>query len=368
MTQDTKLIAGVAAVVIIGAAGIAFLASKSVERDAMHNGGEVKPAAQVAEAVTPASYDRGRSSEVALGFDSGDAGEFAATPMEPKAGDKGKTFTVEAGVDYIARGLESWNARDHEKAAAYFDAAADEGPERAWTHYILALSRWKSGDADGAVVAMERSVAIDGTSVKTFVNLSRIQNDRGAYDAALEAARSALTIDSEDAGALFLEGRSLRNLDRRGEALVSLEGSVEIDPDNGYSRNLLGLTLLEMDRETEAVEHLEIATELAPGAPYIHNNLGMVYERCGDRFQAMHAYHAAAELEGEYGKGAANLARLDPRGNFEPSTFIALKDEVEPEAIVNVSIEEPEPADPSEVASTNIDTDIAVLDVEESGI
>ncbi len=304
MTHDTKTIAVIATFVVAGAVGLAMLASRSAQDDAAR-----------ARAAAPSVLET-RAQPASMPLDSTDTLVLDPAPPEvPAAEPTEGAFVLEPGVDPVARGLEHWNGHEYAEAAAYFRAATIDRPEDAWTHYVLALSLWKSGELAEADTTMQRAAELDPTSIQTFVNLSRIRNDRGEYDAALEAARAALALDGGSAKAAFLEGRSLRNLGRREEARAALETSVAADPGDGYAQNLLGLTLLELDRETEAVAVLQRAAELVPDVAYVRNNLGMAYERCGRRSDAVAAYREAVRLAGD-SRAAANLARLDPDGTL----------------------------------------------------
>ena len=207
MKEDTKILLSVAGFVVAGAIGIAVVGALSLDgqRDTDAVAVTTSPERVEVDPVTftapVPSYDvpgsRITAAETIPSADV-DAGVVGEQPFE-----------VQPGEDYVTRGLETYHAREFDKAAAYFSAAADERPGRAWTHYMLALSLWKSGSLDDAVVEMERSAEIDGGSVKTFVNLARIQNDRGDFEAALDAAGVAVADDPDSAEALFLEGRSL---------------------------------------------------------------------------------------------------------------------------------------------------------------
>jgi tetratricopeptide (TPR) repeat protein len=258
----------------------------------------------------------------------GEAQVSAGTPEEAEA------FQVEPGVNYLARGLEAYAERNWEHAVAYLLAEAEEHPERPYSRYLLGLSLWKAGRLDEASEAMQRAVELDGTAVKAFINLSRIENDRGEFGAALEAARSALALSPDDATALFLEGRSLRNLSDTTAAVASLERSLEVDPDNGYVWNLLGLIHLEQERTPDALEALSRAAELEPEVAYIHNNRGMALERSGQRDEAVAAYRRAAELDPDHPHAPRNLARLDP----PPATL----PEESPDALAQSNPEVPE--------------------------
>jgi hypothetical protein len=60
-----------------------------------------------------------------------------------------------------------------------------------------------------------------------------------------------------------------------------------------------------------------------PETVYVRNNLGMAYERAGERAAAVVEYRAAIDLEGEGGKSASHLARLDPNGTIEGGVLMA---------------------------------------------
>jgi tetratricopeptide (TPR) repeat protein len=327
MTQDTKMIIGVAALVIAGAAGLAALGVHGNRQEPEQNqAGERR----VVTAL-PASHEETRPviqtalTEVEPFFPELPTAE-PEVPACDAADDGGR----------IAQGLEHWETGTYSLAAACFGDEVEAGSRRPWVHYMLGLSLWKEGSLDRAAEAMTRAGELDDQSIKTFVNLSRIQNDRGAYDEALAAARQALVIEPDNPKAMFLEGRSLRNQGFRDEALQVLRRSVELNPNNGHALNLLGLTLLESDLETEAVPFLDAAAELLPDVPYIFNNLGMARERCGDRYEAKVAYRRAVELDGGAGNGALNLARLDPDGTFKP---LEVGEEAEPVVEVAEAIE-----------------------------
>jgi len=229
----------------------------------------------------------------------------AGTPEEAEA------FQVEPGVNYLGRGVEAYQAQNWEHAVAYLQAEVDERPERPYSHYLLGLSLWKAGRLDEAADSMRLATEMDGATVKSFINLSRIENDRDEYEAALQAAQGGLALSPDNAMALFLEGRSLRNLGDAEAAVISLRRSVEVGPDNGFAWNLLGLVQLERDQDAEALDALQRAGDLQPGVAYIQNNLGMAMERQGDRAAAAAAYRRAVELQPQHHKATRNLARLE---------------------------------------------------------
>jgi tetratricopeptide (TPR) repeat protein len=307
MKEDTKILFAVAGFVVLGAVAIAVVGALSLDRQSDTDVVATTPPTREI-VTTPAAYEPEAPLFEAPAMPEPDESLEAAETetVEPQP------FAVQPGEDCIARGLETYRAREFHKASAYFAAAADERPDRAWTHYMLALSLWKDGRNDEAAVEMERSAELDGGSVKTFVNLSRIQNDRGDHEAALQAADAALACDPESADALFAQGRSLANLGLDDEAIEALDRAVEIEPDHAYAHNLLGLTLLESGEVEAALEAFRIAAEVKPEVAYIQNNLGMALERAGDTAEAVEVYRVAVGLDPDHEKAQANLARLEP--------------------------------------------------------
>jgi tetratricopeptide (TPR) repeat protein len=320
--NDTKLLLAVAAVVVAGAVGLALVAGLSADRETAPN----------TVSATPAS----RSVPARAARPSVEPPPFAALEKVPGTVDAETEIAatelihVDPSADFVAVGAQAYSDREYLKAVAYFEAEAEARPGRAWTHYMLGLARWKSGQLDDAVDSMERSAELNPGAVKTMINLSRIQNDRDEFSAALEAAERAIEQNEVDAEAHFLRGRSLRNLGQVDEAIEALRRSIELEPDNGYARNLLGLTYIGLNLDGEAVEQLQRAAELVPEVAYVQNNLGMALELAGRRDEAIAAYRRAAELDSHHFRSVANLARLesslpsaDPTESNDEGTVLA---------------------------------------------
>jgi tetratricopeptide (TPR) repeat protein len=299
--NDGKTLLAVSALVVAGAIGIAVLASLSLRHDQVAEAETDEPryapaqtrSERPAPSITPATFE-----------------PVVETTPEPEVVEP--AFEIDPDENLIARGLQLYESREFDRAAAYFAAEVEARPGGAWTRYMLGLSLWKSGAHEQAEAAMQAAADADPTSVRSFVNLSRIRNDLGRHEEALAAARSALELDGESAGALFLEGRTLMNLGLFEEAITSLEASLEREPDNGYVRNMLGLTLIRRGTPYEAVKHLERAVELIPEVAFVHNNLGMALERSGNRTGAFLAYQAGAGVDPTHAKVVANFERLQP--------------------------------------------------------
>ncbi len=311
MSEDTKLLMGAGALVVAGAVSIALVASCSAI-DSSKGDVEVAESRQ-SDPIKPIVYDAPVEDTRDSGFDREIGIPEPVDPIEPAEIEPvEEVFQVGEDEDFGKRGVETFHAGEYDKSVAYFTAAVDKLPGRAWNHYMLGLAQWKTGDLEGASDNLGRASELDDKNIKTFVNLARVQNDRGDFEAALEASRKAVDLDSADGTALFLEGRSLHNLGRHEEAIESLAASLAMQPDNGFALNLYGLSLIEQGLFDAAVEVLAVAIESEPEVGFIRNNYGMALERSGRYDAAVEQYAKASELDPSHEKAGLNLARLQP--------------------------------------------------------
>ena len=209
-------------------------------------------------------------------------------------------------------GAALYGKGDYKAAVPALRTAALGRPDHAYTHYLLGLALWKSGQASEAEASLERSGEIDPTFDKTWINLGRVRMELGDAAGALDASGKALGIHDGSPSALHVRGRALAALGRNDEALDALERAHEGDPENGWISNTLGLELINVGRESEAVPVLEQARDRLPNVAFVRNNLGVACERTGQVEQAVQEYVAAVQAGDAGGKAAASLTRLEP--------------------------------------------------------
>ena len=88
--------------------------------------------------------------------------------------------------------------------------------------------------------------------------------DLARYDAALQAARDALTADVHSAELWRLTAFACVRLGRFSEGLAASEHALTLDPESSWAHRLRGLTLCELGRTDEGFAELEHALALSP--------------------------------------------------------------------------------------------------------
>jgi Flp pilus assembly protein TadD len=256
---------------------------------------------------------------LALAACGGDEGRPATSdvPVTPvlSSGESSGAAVETPRVDYSTISYEmaesTYLARDYGEATAMFSSYVERKPENPWGHYMLGLSAWKAGDRDRARAALERSLELDPTHVKTLLNLGRVLLEQDRAGEAKERVLAALALDSTSGEVHRMLGRVHTALGVPDEAIAAYRTSLTHDPADAWSMNNLALILIQQERYDAALGPLARAVQVRPGAPVFQNNLGIALERTGHVGAAREAYRAAIAADSGYRKSVESLARLE---------------------------------------------------------
>jgi Tfp pilus assembly protein PilF len=210
------------------------------------------------------------------------------------------------------------------EATGLFSAYAELKPENSFGHYMLGLSAWKAGEHERAEEALKRASALKPDHVKSRLNLSRVLLETDRALEALEQLDTALTLDSTSNVVYRLRGRALGDLGHLDAATDAYRKALVIDSTDVWSMNNLGLLFLEQGWYDEALYPLARAVALDSTQVVFLNNLGMALEHTGRFAQAAEVYRRATEADSTSTRAAANYARLNGRENspiVEPADF-----------------------------------------------
>jgi Flp pilus assembly protein TadD len=204
----------------------------------------------------------------------------------------------------------AYHAKRYDEARDLFARYTERKPGNPWGHYMLGLSAWKAGALETAETEFKRTIALDTTHVKSYVNLARVLLDAGRPGEAYTNVDNALVIDETSAGAWRLKGRVCHTLGRTDEAVAAYRHAIQLDPEDAWSMNNLAFIWIEQERFEEALGPLARAIELRGDVAVFHNNLGMALERTGHAQAAEAEYIAAMNADPLYEKAALNGDRI----------------------------------------------------------
>ena len=201
--------------------------------------------------------------------------------------------------------------RRYDEATRMFEGYVQRKPDNPWGHYMLGLSAWKSGDLDRARTALERSHELDPSHVKTLLNLTRVLLDQNMAGEAKEHAEAALALDSTSGEVHRMLGRVHTALGEPDEAVDAYRTALTIDPAEVWSMNNLALIYIQQERFDEALGPLARAVQLRPGSPIFQNNLGIALEGTGHIGAAREAFLAAIAADSGYAKAQVSVKRVE---------------------------------------------------------
>ncbi|HEX7078303.1 MAG TPA: tetratricopeptide repeat protein [Candidatus Eisenbacteria bacterium] len=236
------------------------------------------------------------------------AGRRAATAVTLAA-------AAAAGFGTLAR-IPAW--RDNVSLLQAAVLAAPDDPE---TYYRLGQNHYALGEFDAALVAVNRSIALDSTFVDAhhlrtallshagrfpeaeaetrrsigldprdavaWANLGDALMRQGKLPEALEACRRAVTLDSTLAGNWYNLGVALGSSGDAAGAGEAYRRAIAIEPGHVAAWNNLGAALAATGRLQESCDAYRRAVALAPGSVESRMNLAIAYIRIGDKADAM---------------------------------------------------------------------------------
>jgi Flp pilus assembly protein TadD len=200
---------------------------------------------------------------------------------------------------------------EYDLAAGGFASYVESHPKNVWGHYMLGLSRWKSGDLPSAEPAFLSALDREPDHVKSLTNLARVRLDRGQPELATLPIERAAERAPESVEVQRVLARVLHAVGRPADAARAYARALEIEPEDVWSLNNLGLLWIEREEFSLALPPLSKAGLLRPDLATVQNNLGIALERTGCFRAAAEAYANALESDAGYEKAALNQARAE---------------------------------------------------------
>jgi uncharacterized protein (TIGR03032 family) len=202
-------------------------------------------------------------------------------------------LVLEAAAAAYARANRLVRQGRLEESIAHYYAALDHDPRHAKALLNLGTVHSRLRQADAALDAWRRALAIDPGFAQAHANLASLLQARGDLAGAIRHLEAALRSRPEDAALLNLLGLALYEDGRLDAARSAFERATEAKPDFAEAWNNLGGVLKIEERLEEALRLHEKAAALRPDFFEAHENVGKIHEDRCEVPDAKEAYRRA---------------------------------------------------------------------------
>jgi protein O-mannosyl-transferase len=184
----------------------------------------------------------------------------------------------------------NWVWRD--QSALWEDAVA-KAPLMYRAQVNVGKARQGASDYDGALLAYDAALALDGRFADVYNNIATIKHEQGRWPDAVVWYQKSLSRDNGKAEIWQNLAAAYTASGDNVAAVKALERAVELRPGNAGLWNNYGQALYGDGRLPQAATAFRRALEVDPNLVEAHNNLGNVYSQSGAREEAVRHYNLA---------------------------------------------------------------------------
>ena len=207
---------------------------------------------------------------------------------------------------HFGRGTVLMELGRFDEAVESFGRATGLQPDFADAHYNAGLALAQLGRFAEAAQSFTR--APDHAAAQ-FSRGNALWNQSDA-EGALAAYDRALALAPRHVGAMINRGRALMVLQRRDEAQAALEAALALDPNAAEAELNLGLLVRSQGDDAAAERRFRRALALKPGYAEAHNNLALALQNQGKGSAAEAACRDALAIEPGLPEALVNLGNI----------------------------------------------------------
>jgi protein O-mannosyl-transferase len=185
--------------------------------------------------------------------------------------------------------LSTWTIQRNrvwQNEATLWQDCVDKSPNKARSHYNLAMVLAEQGQSEKAVGHYERALRFNPQSASIHTNLAIELFARGERAAAFEHYEKALAIEPEFFYAHLNLGKALLAVGKHDAAIAHLETALRMKPGSANVHNTLGRIKLGENELKRASQFFIEAIKIKPDFDEAYNNLGVALTRAGHLEQA----------------------------------------------------------------------------------
>lgn len=151
-------------------------------------------------------------------------------------------------------------------------------------------------NAEEAISAYERALALAPQLAQTWMNMGRVLMNQGRLDRASDCFLRVECLAPDMADATIEFANVAQKLRRTSDVVAAMQRLQIKHPDNFMVSNNLGVIYLDLGRLDEALACFQNANRLNPNSPMVVSNIGAVAELRGRYKEALEHYRQARDL------------------------------------------------------------------------
>jgi len=187
------------------------------------------------------------------------------------------------------------NAHEYARAARIMETALRQDPGNPLAHVYLAMAEERAGQPERAVQVYEGAIARHIFTDIIYARLGKLYLRLHELDKAVDAMNRAAQINPTDLDNLRNLGTAQLQLGHADEAEKAFKAITLQNDHYSAAYNGLGLVAIQHGDSDAAQRNFEKATELDPNEAEPLLNLGVLFDKAGNKAQALHYYQQFLE-------------------------------------------------------------------------
>lgn len=173
---------------------------------------------------------------------------------------------------------------------------------------LIWLCFWHQGPNIGRVLMVQTELGPEQQSQSAYA-IGLRHFEKGEFDLAIEALRTVLDVEPNQAEIQSKLGWAYHAVDKREQSVMAFGKAIRLDPNMAYAHNGLGMVQLKQQNFDEAHQAFEQAIKLEADLDVAYYGLGLAYMARGEFAQAVEQFHILSDLQPGLALAHALLAK-----------------------------------------------------------
>lgn len=206
-----------------------------------------------------------------------------------------KFFSTNA-AEYFERGMNCAVKQDYQCAVENYGKAIKANPDYVEAYKHRAVIYYTNGDFQKAVTDYNRAVELNPNDAGSFYGRGAVFSNNGDFDRAIEDYTKAIALNPQEPSYAYSRGLAFFNKKEYTKALEDYDRAIKLKPDYVEAFNNRGNVFDEQGKSVEAIKDYTQAVELDGNFALAFSNRGTSYARRGDYTKAIEDFNRAIEI------------------------------------------------------------------------